>query len=67
MITDYLGDGVHVDYDGYQYKLYTHRGVDDKDEIYLEPEVFVKLLQFKARVEEFTKPVQQADGSWSWK
>ena len=41
----YLGDGVYVDFDGYQVALSTDNGIDVAI-IYLEPEVLAALIQW---------------------
>jgi hypothetical protein len=45
-IEDYLGDGVYASFDGCYLKL-DLRGQDSTTEIFLEPEVFERLLQFR--------------------
>ena len=45
----YLGDGLYVDFDGYQIKLYAHDGLRATNVVYLEPRV---LEQFFRYVEE---------------
>ena len=40
----YIGDGVYASFDGYQIKLSVKR--DHEERIYLEPEVFLSLLEF---------------------
>lgn len=46
MYNQYIGDGVYVDFDGYQLKLYTDRGPDGIHEVYLEPSVYENLVAF---------------------
>ena len=51
MAKQYLGDGVYVDFDGFQLVLTTEGDLDNLNTIYLDPRVFdeltayVKLLQ----------------------
>lgn len=45
----YLGDGLYVDHDGYQFRLYTDQGM----EVFLEPPV---LEAFMAYIKKFEKP-----------
>lgn len=45
----YLGDGVYASFDGYHIVL-DLRGQDNTTRIALEPEVFNKLLRFKAAI-----------------
>ena len=47
-IEDYLGDGVYASFDGFYLKL-DLRGQDSTTEIFLEPEVFERLLQFREK------------------
>ena len=47
-IEDYLGDGVYASFDGYYLKL-DLRGQDNTTEIFLEPEVFQRLLAFREK------------------
>lgn len=41
---DYIGDGVYVEYDGHQVKLWTQR--DIIHEIYLDPQVQINFVKF---------------------
>jgi hypothetical protein len=41
----YLGDGLYYEFDGYQVRLYTHDGINDGNEVFLEPEVIAALLR----------------------
>jgi len=42
----YLGDAVYADYDGVGLTLTTEDGVSATNTIYLEPEVWVALLEY---------------------
>ena len=44
--TEYLGDSVYANYDGYSIRLYTSNGLMEYSEIYLEPEVADALVRF---------------------
>lgn len=48
----YLGDGVYVSHDGYQFRLTTENGDNGPpiDEIFLEPSVFSALAQYVAKI-----------------
>ena len=48
---EYLGDGVYIEWNSYHnaYRLYTHNGLFDVDNIYLEPEVVSKLQEYFGR------------------
>jgi len=45
---DYLGDGVYAEFDGFGIWLYANDHQNPTDKIYLEPEVFARLLKFQA-------------------
>jgi hypothetical protein len=47
---DYLGDGVYVDYDGYQIALTAENGIIAVGPIYLEPAVLVALGRYCGRM-----------------
>ena len=47
---EYLGDGVYVEHDGYAICLFLHDGIQRHHDIYLEPEVFENLLNWKETV-----------------
>ena len=42
----YLGDGVYVDFDGYQLVLTAENGIEAHDRIFLEPSVYRNLEAF---------------------
>lgn len=42
----YLGDGLYVDFDGYQIKLYAHDGMRATNTVYLEPRVLGRFLEY---------------------
>lgn len=50
MHKEYIGDGCYVDYDGYSLVLTTSNGLDDTNQIVLEPEVFRALSEYADRV-----------------
>jgi hypothetical protein len=43
----YLGDGVYVEFDGYHIVLTTGSGVTATNKIYMETEVFQKLVEYE--------------------
>lgn len=47
---DYIGDGVYVEFDGYGIMLKTNDQLHSTNEVYLEPEVFNKLVAFRERM-----------------
>ena len=47
---DYIGDGVYVEFDGFGVWLKANDFFDPTDKVYLEPEVFAKLLHFAERI-----------------
>lgn len=51
MEKDYLGDGVYVEYDGYQIKLTTFDGISTTNTIYLEPSVLKSFDYFRGRIQ----------------
>ena len=48
----YLGDGVYVDFDGFALVLTTENGIETSNTIVLEPEVYVALTRYVARLKE---------------
>jgi hypothetical protein len=46
MSKEYLGDGVYASFDGYQIELTAENGIRATDTIYLEPDVYTRLVQF---------------------
>lgn len=46
MNKQYLGDSVYVSMDGDMIKLTTENGIDIKNTIYLEPEIYSNLVKF---------------------
>lgn len=42
----YLGDGLYVNFDGYQLMVSAENGVVATDTVYMEPNVLVALLRF---------------------
>jgi hypothetical protein len=48
----YLGDGVYIEFDGYQIKLTTSDGIHDTNTIYLEDQVLAAFLQYVKELKE---------------
>lgn len=46
MEKQYLGDGLYVHFDGYQFCLQASNGVSVSDEVYLEPNVMTAFLNY---------------------
>ena len=46
----YLGDAVYASFDGFQIRLRTSDGIQTTNEIFLGPEIQVKLVQFIERI-----------------
>lgn len=42
----YLGDGVYVDFDGYQLVLTTENGISVTNQIFMEPIVVAALIEY---------------------
>jgi hypothetical protein len=49
---DYLGDGLYVEFDGWQYKLYASNGVRITNEVYLDESVLAAFFDFVKRSKE---------------
>ena len=47
---DYIGDGVYVEFDGFGVWVKANDHKNPTDKVYLEPEVFAKLLRFAQRI-----------------
>ena len=47
---DYLGDGVYVEFDGYQIILKANDHLNPTDTIALEPSVFLALIQYARKL-----------------
>lgn len=45
-LNQYLGDGLYVDFDGYQIKLYASDGIRATDTVWLEPRVLGRFLEY---------------------
>jgi hypothetical protein len=53
MVTEtYLGDGLYVEFDGYQLKLKANDNLYPTDTVYLEPQVYENLLKFVDQLKE---------------
>jgi hypothetical protein len=48
VLSDYLGDGLYVEFDGYQFRLYTDRG-HIRHEVFLEEAVLRAFFAFVKR------------------
>jgi len=42
----YLGDGLYVEFDGFQFRLYASNGIEVTNEVYLEPLVLKAFVEF---------------------
>ena len=47
---EYLGDGLYVEYNGWDIALIASDGIRDTNIVYLEPSVFDSLLEYAKRV-----------------
>ena len=47
---DYLGDGVYVDFDGYQIEMMANDPRIPTDTIYLDPTVMLNLVKYAKRI-----------------
>lgn len=50
MSKEYLGDGVYVDVERGMLKLTTENGIETTNTVYLEPEVYDKLVKYAQRL-----------------
>lgn len=48
---DYLGDGLYVEYDGLQVRLFTSNGLSVTNEVFLEPGVLTNFLIWVKRLD----------------
>lgn len=48
----YLGDGAHVEFDGWSFILTTSNGLSESNRIYLEPRCMDNLLEFIKEIKE---------------
>jgi hypothetical protein len=48
----YLGDGAYAEYDGFQMRIYTSNGVEEKNEVFLGPHELEALINFLKVVKE---------------
>lgn len=55
MTKEYLGDGVYVDFDGYQLVLTAENGISATNTIYMEPGVYLALTEYTKRLREKNK------------
>lgn len=42
----YLGDSVYVEYDGHDVRISTNNGEEDRNTIYLNPDIIINLLEY---------------------
>jgi hypothetical protein len=61
MLKQYIGDGVYADFDGWHIKLTTENGIEVLQTIFLEPEVFHALVQYKDRLGQQLKEQANAE------
>jgi hypothetical protein len=47
---EYLGDGLYVEFDGYQFRLFAHDGISHTNEVFLEPGVVAAFLRYIERL-----------------
>ena len=59
----YLGDGVYVDFDGYQLVLTTEDGISTTNTIYLDTQVYNALLAYVERLKEKREGEDQSSNS----
>jgi hypothetical protein len=52
---EYLGDGLYVDFDGYQIRLSASNGIEDTNVVYLDSEVLKSFLNYIERLKESYK------------
>ena len=50
MNKEYLGDGLYVEFDGYQIRLFASNGMKDTGEVFLEPEVLRSFIKYAERL-----------------
>lgn len=62
MAREYLGDGAYIDYDGFNVILTTSNGIEDTNEIYLEPIVLENFLTYAIVHSERFKKIVKAAG-----
>ena len=46
---EYLGDGLYVEFDGYQFRLYTDPQTRGRHEVYLEPAVLASFIRARRK------------------
>jgi hypothetical protein len=51
-MSEYLGDGLYVEFDGFQFRLYASDGIHVTNEVYLEPSVLAAVIRFINRTKE---------------
>lgn len=43
---EYLGDGLYVEYDGWQFRLFASNGLGTTNEVFLEPDVLAAFQRY---------------------
>jgi len=59
---DYLGDGLYVVFDGYQYELRANDMEYPTDKVFLEPNVLKNFMGFVERIKAEIKEIQEQGG-----
>ncbi len=52
---EYLGDGLYVDFDGYQVRLSANNGIEDTNVVYLDSDLLKAFLNYIERLKESYK------------
>jgi hypothetical protein len=56
--TEYIGDSVYMEFDGYSFLIFTDNGMGRENVIWLEPEVVNKMFAYTNRVKEIIKATE---------
>lgn len=57
----YLGDGLYVSHDGFQYRLFTTREQGEVHEVFLEPMIMKSFFLYLEKVEGIKIKITKAD------